>query len=154
MKNYRAVYERENDGRWIVKVPEVPGCHSYGRTIEQARERITEALSLFIDNVTPAQIVDDVRLPADVKKLVRGALRLRRRVADQERAMTAAQIDAVEALRTKLKLGHRDAGSLLEMSHQRVHQLEQRIRASSARRATAGESRRREARLRRHRMHR
>lgn len=38
--------------------------------------------------------------------------------------MTAAQEQVVMAMR-KLKLGHRDAGRLLGLSHQRVQQLEQ-----------------------------
>ena len=126
VKSYCALYERENDGRWIVKVPQVPGCHSYGRTIEQARERVREALGLFVDNADTVEIVDEVRLPADVKKLVREVINLRQKVADQEQAMIAAQVEAVRALRNRLKLGHRDAGSLLGLSHQRVHQLEKR----------------------------
>lgn len=126
MKKYRAVYEREEDGRWTVKIPQVPGCHTYGRTIDQARTRVREALGLFVDNADTVEIVDAVRLPPDVKKLVRDVVSLRQKVADQEQAMVAAQVDAVRALRHRLKLGHRDAGALLGLSHQRVHQLEKR----------------------------
>ena len=36
-KKYRAVYDREKDGRWNVEIPAVKGCYTYGRTIEQAR---------------------------------------------------------------------------------------------------------------------
>lgn len=143
MNNYRAVYKREEDGRWTVAVPQVPGCHSYGRTIDQARERIREALSLFIDDADNVEIVDDVQLPAGVKKLVRGVVKLRQKVADEERAMVAAQVNAVKALRGMLKLGHRDAGALLGLSHQRVHQLEKRRPARRSTRATALKGRRR-----------
>ena len=131
VKKYRAVYARESDGRWIVKIPQVPGCHSYGRTIDQARERIREALGLFIDEADRVELADDVQLPADVKKLVRDAASLRHKVAAQERAMLAAQINAVKTLRNKLKLGHRDAGSVLGLSHQRIHQLEQRAKKAT-----------------------
>ena len=124
VKKYRAVYEREPDGRWIVRIPQVAGCHSYGRTIDQGRERAREALGLFIDHVDRVELVDDVKLPADVKKLVRDATNLRQKIAEQERAMLAAQMHAVKTLRNKLKLGHRDAGSVLGLSHQRIHQLE------------------------------
>jgi predicted RNase H-like HicB family nuclease/DNA-binding XRE family transcriptional regulator len=126
VKKYRAVYEREADGRWIVRIPQVVGCHSYGRTIDQARERVREALGLFVDDAGRVELVDDVQLPADVKKLVRDAASLRHKVAAQQRAMLAAQIDAVKTLRNRLKLGHRDAGSVLGLSHQRIHQLEKR----------------------------
>lgn len=122
---YRAIYERESDGRWTVEIPQVRGCHTYGRTIEQARERIREALDLFVEDAVTAEIVDDVKLPAAVKAGIRHARQLREKVNRDERLMTAAQAKAVMAIR-KLKLGHRDAGRLLGLSHQRVQQLEQR----------------------------
>jgi predicted RNase H-like HicB family nuclease len=40
------------------------GCHTYGRTIDQARDRIREALGLFVSNAETATIEDDVRMPA------------------------------------------------------------------------------------------
>lgn len=48
MKSYQVTFERDDTGRWVVEVPSVPGCFTQGRTIEQARERIREALGLFI----------------------------------------------------------------------------------------------------------
>jgi predicted RNase H-like HicB family nuclease len=122
---YTAVYEREDDGRWVVRIPRVKGCHSYGRTIDQARERIREALSLYVKNAKSATIVDDIRLPASVQKQVVDAQTFRDDAAKAESAMVNAQLKAVRLLR-KFKLGHRDAGRLLGLSHQRVHQLEKR----------------------------
>ena len=60
--SYTAVFERDADGRWTVDVPEVQACHSYGRTIEQARERVRGALALYVDDADTADIRDDVRL--------------------------------------------------------------------------------------------
>ena len=60
---YRAVFEREPDGRWTVHIPKVKGCHRYGRTIGQARDRIREALGLFVDNAESA-IEEDVCMSA------------------------------------------------------------------------------------------
>lgn len=76
---YRAVYEREPNGRWTVEIPQVRGCHTYGRTIEQARDRIREALDLFVKDADTAEIVDDVRLPASVKAGIQRARQLRER---------------------------------------------------------------------------
>ncbi len=122
---YRAVYEREPDGRWTVEIPQVRGCHTYGRTIDQARERIREALDLFVKNADATEIVDDVKLPAGLKAEIRRVQRLREKVSRDEQLMTAAQAKVVMAMR-RLKLGHRDAGRLLGLSHQRVQQLEKR----------------------------
>ena len=122
---YRAVFERDPDGRWTVDAPEVKECHTSGRTIDQARERLREALKLFVEDAETAEIVDDVRLPAALRKQVTTARMLRERVMREEQSMMTAQLRAVRALR-KLKLGHRDAGRILGLSHQRVQQLEKR----------------------------
>jgi predicted RNase H-like HicB family nuclease len=123
---YRVVYEREPDGRWTVEVPDVPGCHTYGRTIDQARERLREALSLFTDGAEKAQFAEHIKLPGDALRTIRVAKDLREMVSREEARMVTAQIKAVQVLRNRLKLGHRDAGALLGLSHQRVQQLEQR----------------------------
>ena len=107
-----------------MRVPDVPGCHSYGRTIAQARERIREALGLFVDNANTAEIEDDIRLPKSLSLHLKVARELREKVTNDQRRMIAAQRRAVFAIR-RLKLGHRDAGQLLGVSFQRVHQLEQ-----------------------------
>ena len=122
---FTAVFERDPDGRWIVNVPEVKGCHTYGRTIDQARERVREALGLFVENVDAAELVDKVRLPVALRKEIAAAKTLRARLLRDEQEMVAAQVRAVRALR-KLRLGHRDAGRILGLSHQRVQQLEKR----------------------------
>src|SRR5579884_3184544 len=120
---YRAVYEREPDRRWTVTIPSVPGCHSYGRTIAQARERIREALGLFVNDAAHAHIEDDIRLPRSIQRHVQTAKQLRERVTREEREMVVAQRRAVSAMR-RLNLGHRDAGQLLGVSFQRAQQLE------------------------------
>ena len=60
-KEYRAVYDRDADGRWNVEIPEVASCYTYGRTIAQARARIREALGLYVQDAEHATIVDDIR---------------------------------------------------------------------------------------------
>ena len=67
MKSYRVVYELGEGGHWIARTPKVKGCHTYGRSLSEARARIREALGLFADDVDDADLVDDVRLPADMR---------------------------------------------------------------------------------------
>ncbi len=40
-------FEREEDGRWIAEVPELPGVMAYGRTAEDAKAK-AEALALRV----------------------------------------------------------------------------------------------------------
>ncbi len=39
--------DREDDGRWIAEVPDLPGVQAYGKTREEAIERV-KALSLRV----------------------------------------------------------------------------------------------------------
>lgn len=49
MQNFTAVFERTEDGWWVVSVPEIPGAHSQGRTLEEAREMIKDAVRLLLE---------------------------------------------------------------------------------------------------------
>lgn len=126
MKTYKAIYEREPDGRWTVELPDVPGCHTYGRTIEQARTRLREALALFVPERTAAaaKFEDEIRLPTQCLKDVQDALGLRAELEATRAKLADAERRAVKRLRHDAHLGHRDAGEILGLSHQRVHQLE------------------------------
>jgi len=43
----RVETDREDDGRWLAEVPELPGALAYGVTEEEARQKV-EALALRI----------------------------------------------------------------------------------------------------------
>jgi predicted RNase H-like HicB family nuclease len=49
MEMLTAIYEHTDDGWWVVSVPEIPGAHSQGRTREEAREMIRDAVRLLIE---------------------------------------------------------------------------------------------------------
>jgi predicted RNase H-like HicB family nuclease len=120
---YRVVFERAPSGAWLVRVPSIHGCHTHGRTLEQARRRIREALSLWVDDAEQAELVEDIRLPARVRSAVTRS-RAARRQARRERAKAQAEMQkAAHVLVDRLGLGLRDAGELLDISHQRVQQL-------------------------------
>ncbi len=71
MEPFTAIYERTEDGWWVASVPEIPGAHSQGRTIEEAREMIKDAVRLLLevrreDAEREAKGKDVVREPLEV----------------------------------------------------------------------------------------
>lgn len=123
MKRYRVVLERDETGAWIAHVPAVRGCHTYGRSLVEARRRVREALGLWVEDADRAELSDDVRLPQDALAAVRQSVGSRKKLASARDVASAATIDAIHRLVDELGLGVRDAAYLLGLSHQRVQQL-------------------------------
>lgn len=46
---FKVLIEQDEDGYFVASVPEFPGCHTQGRTLEEVRERIREAIELYLD---------------------------------------------------------------------------------------------------------
>lgn len=122
-KTYRVVFERDDSGAWIVAVPGVRGCHTYGRSLQQARTRIREALALWVDDAETAELEEVIRLPARALRAVERSRRARRDAESEREKATAATVQAARTLVEDLELGLRDAADLLGLSHQRVQQL-------------------------------
>ena len=71
MSAYHVAYERDESGWWVASVREVRGCHTQGRTVDEARRRIRKAMELFVDDARSAKLVDNVKLPAPTPKAIR-----------------------------------------------------------------------------------
>jgi predicted RNase H-like HicB family nuclease len=124
MKKYHVAYTRDESGWWVASVREVRGCHTQGRTVDEARRRIREALGLFVEDARSAKLVDNVKLPAAVTRAIRTYATLRKRADQDDRRAALAARRAVKLLRGgRLRMSARDAAVLLGVSHQRVHQL-------------------------------
>ena len=121
-KAYEVVYERDEKGLWVAHVSGVPGCHTQGRTIAQARERIREALSLFDERAGKAQLEDRVRLPSNLERLVGAQREARSNQAMMEARLHALNIKAARALTRDIGLSLRDTGELLGASQEAVRQ--------------------------------
>ena len=128
MNKVKVTYERDRAGLWVASVPAVPGCHTQGRSLHEARERIREALGLFLDDVDHVDLVDDVRLPRDIQVVILDLKSARSRAEQEEARVQHAMRAAALRLVKRLQLSLRDAGELLGLSHQRVQQLVQRER--------------------------
>jgi predicted RNase H-like HicB family nuclease len=125
MAKYVVTYERDEGGWWIAELRGVPGVNSDGRTVADARRRVREALSLVVGEAAAerANLVDDVKLPADVKRAVRRAVATRTRADKLQAAAQDATRALVKELTRRYGLSVRDAADLLGVSHQRVQQI-------------------------------
>ncbi|MCZ7355633.1 HicB_like antitoxin of bacterial toxin-antitoxin system [uncultured archaeon] len=48
-KEFTVVIEQDEDGIYIASVPELEGCHTQAKTLDELRERIKEAIQLYLE---------------------------------------------------------------------------------------------------------
>lgn len=125
MAKYPVTYERDESGWWIAEVRGVPGVNSDGRTVADARRRVREALALAIGDseANTAELVDQVKLPREARKVVARATAARSKLDAIQAEAQESTATAVRELRKQLGLSIRDISDLLGISHQRVQQL-------------------------------
>lgn len=51
--HFPVVVEQDEDGAFIVSIPTLQGCRSYGHTLEEAMQNIAEAAQLCLEDETP-----------------------------------------------------------------------------------------------------
>jgi antitoxin HicB len=49
--NYRILLRKEPEGGYTVTVPSLPGCVTYGETLEEARAMAKEAVELHLESL-------------------------------------------------------------------------------------------------------
>ena len=126
--HYTVRYERDESGWWVVTIDGKPSgvnCVSQGRSIQQARTRIREALALALDDdkAAAAAVFDEhIEMGRDVRSRLKRLTEKRERL---EKLRTEASAEAKETAKilTKQGLSVRDTAELIGVSLQRVQQL-------------------------------
>ena len=49
VRRFTVVLERDEDGLYVASIPALPGCHTQGRSLDQAMRRIREAAELWLE---------------------------------------------------------------------------------------------------------
>jgi predicted RNase H-like HicB family nuclease len=121
-KRYTIHYERDERDWWVATAKGV-AAQTQGKTIEQAQDRIREALAVLLD-VEPNRLdlQHDIRLPNAARKAIGAAARASIRAKTEAVRADHATRDAAETL-VKCGMSLRDTGTLLGVSRQRVHQI-------------------------------
>lgn len=47
---FKVLIEQDEDGIYVASVPELPGCYTQGKTLEEARKRIKEVIELVLES--------------------------------------------------------------------------------------------------------
>ena len=50
VRNFTVLIEQDEDGIYVAKVPDIPGCYTQGKTIQQVMERIKEAIEVCLES--------------------------------------------------------------------------------------------------------
>jgi len=43
------VIEKDEDGYYVASLPELPGCHTQAKTLDELIERVREAVELYLE---------------------------------------------------------------------------------------------------------
>ena len=49
LRQFDVVIERDEEGYYVASVPQLPGCHSQARSLDEVTERIREAVELCLE---------------------------------------------------------------------------------------------------------
>jgi predicted RNase H-like HicB family nuclease len=133
---YRVNVTRERDA-WLADVPDLPGAHTFARSLSALQRSVREVIVLMTDR--PDAALDDfdldIRYEIGDSSAAVAAVRRARAAAEQaERASAEAIRQAVAELPASLSV--RDVAALLGVSHQRVAQV--RAETSRSRRPAVG----------------
>ena len=120
---------RRVDGWWAVEVYDeagtrIKGAHTQARRLDQVEGMVREVVSLLLD--LPEDVIRirlDPDLPSDLKRVVERARSLRDQAERTQREAAQAVAEAASSLIRREHLTVRDAGRILDLSHQRIDQL-------------------------------
>ncbi len=48
-RQFDVVIERDEEGYYVASVPQIPGCHTQARSLDEITERIREAIELCLE---------------------------------------------------------------------------------------------------------
>ena len=69
-RDFTVIIERDADGWYVADVPELPGCHTQAKSLDELNERVREVIALCLEDEPDVEQVDLVgiqRITIDVR---------------------------------------------------------------------------------------
>ncbi len=74
-QEFYAVIEKDEDGYYVADVPELPGCHTQAKSLDELLPRVKEAIELYLEAFPqaeqPAEFIGIQRVAVKSSKLAR-----------------------------------------------------------------------------------
>lgn len=71
--DFNVIIEQDEDGIYVARVPEICGCCTQGKTLQEVLERVKEAIEVCLeadkDNITPMRFVGIQRVQVEKPQL-------------------------------------------------------------------------------------
>ncbi|MBE0660412.1 MAG: type II toxin-antitoxin system HicB family antitoxin [Bryobacteraceae bacterium] len=55
-RQFQVVIERDTEGYYVASVPQLPGCHTQARSLDEVMSRSREAIELCLEVEKPPQV--------------------------------------------------------------------------------------------------
>jgi predicted RNase H-like HicB family nuclease len=55
LMKFNVLIERDEDGYYVATVPQLPGCHTQARSLDELMDRVREAISLYLEISGPVE---------------------------------------------------------------------------------------------------
>jgi predicted RNase H-like HicB family nuclease len=129
VRRYKVVYEHDEAGMWVATVPGRPGgveCVTQGRSLEQVRTRVREALAACLDDAeaaAQAELREEIKLRGVVRSRIERLATKRTLLAKLQSETSREARVAAHLLTQEEGMSVRDAAVVLGVSFQRVQQL-------------------------------
>ena len=123
MKQFTAIFARDDNDTWLVSLAEEPRAHTFGRTIEAARAAIRDLAALWFElDEEEFAIAEQYDLDEETQRAVAEVTKARAAVEHASEVAKRAMADACERL-TRKGLSRRDVASVVGVSGGRVQQI-------------------------------
>lgn len=121
-----AVYRRDEDGNWVVRLAEEPRCHTWGRTLRAARTSIREAAELWTEELGVAAVEEltfNERIEGVAGADEASALAAFRSALEEQLTAVRASLDHFAPSLLLQGMSVRDVADLLDLSPGRISQI-------------------------------